>query len=517
MQGEQPVSEGRRKFLQNLALSPVLANPALIALGSNEFFPQLVKSLRSVEDYVRPTIQQLSRQIRDRAISPVELTRDCLARIEKLNPTLNAFITVMSDSALAEARRAEQEILRGEWRGPLHGIPIGLKDILDTAGVRTTAASALFKNRIPAEDAEVVRRLRAAGAIISGKQNLHEFAYGGSSMISFFGEVHNPWDATRLAGGSSGGSAASVATALGFAAVGTDTAGSIRLPAAYCGVVGLKPTYGRMSARGVVPLSWSYDHVGPIANSVYDAALMLQVLAGYDAADPASIDAPVPDFTAAIAQPVAQLTPKLRIGVPRAFFFDDLHPEIAAAIEKAIELFRELHAEIRDVKLEVSTDRTLASAEAYAYHEPFVARSPELYQPATLARIQSGANVSTPDALRASRDLQASRHAIRKIFDEVDVLLTPTVPIPPPVIADLLKHPDNLRPQELIMLRNTRPFNVWGIPAISVPCGFTGDGLPIGLQLAAAPWREDVVLQAAHAYEQATDWHKRMPGLLKTT
>ena len=516
MQGEQPASESRRKFLQNLALSPVLANPALIALGSNEFFPQLVKSLRSVEDYVRPTIQQLSRQIRDRAISPVELTRDCLARIEKLNPTLNAFITVMSDSALAEARRAEQEILRGEWRGPLHGIPIGLKDILDTAGVRTTAASALFKNRIPTEDAEVVRRLRVAGAIISGKQNLHEFAYGGSSMISLFGEVHNPWDATRLAGGSSGGSAASVATALGFAAVGTDTAGSIRLPAAYCGVVGLKPTYGRVSARGVVPLSWSYDHVGPIANSVYDAALMLQVLAGYDAADPASIDAPVPDFTAAIAQPVAQLTPKLRIGVLRAFFFDDLHPEIAAAIEKAIELFRELHAEIRDVKLEVSTDRTLASAEAYAYHELFVARSPELYQPATLARIQSGAYVSTPDALRASRDLQASRHAIRKIFDEVDVLLTPTVPIPPPVIADLLKHPDNLRPQELIMLRNTRPFNVWGIPAISVPCGFTGDGLPIGLQLAAAPWREDVVLQAAHAYEQATDWHKRMPDPLRT-
>ena len=457
------------------------------------------------------TIHELSRTIRDRSISPVELTRDCLARIEKLNPTLNAFITVMADSALDRARRAEQEIFRGEWRGPLHGIPIGLKDILDTAGVRTTAASALYKDRIPDEDAEVVRRLRAAGAIILGKQNLHEFAYGGSSIISFFGEVHNPWDTMRLAGGSSGGSAASVAAGLGFAAVGTDTAGSIRLPAAYCGVVGLKPTYGRVSARGVVPLSWSFDHVGPIASSVFDAALMLQVLAGYDPTDPASIDAPVPDFVAAIAQLIAQPTPKLRIGVPRAFFFDDLHPEIAAAIEKAIELFRELHAEIRDVKLEVSTDRTLASAEAYAYHESFVARSPELYQPATLGRIQSGANISASNALRASRDLQASRHAIRKIFDEVDVLLTPTVPIPPPVIADLREHPDNLRPQELIMLRNTRPFNVWGIPTISIPCGFAKDGLPIGLQLAAAPWREDVVLQAAHAYEQATEWHKKMP------
>jgi aspartyl-tRNA(Asn)/glutamyl-tRNA(Gln) amidotransferase subunit A len=512
MQAKQPPSESRRKFLRNLALSPVLANPTLLALGSNEFFPQPVKSLRSVEDPVRPTIQQLSRQIRDRAISPVELTRDCLARIENLNPKLNAFITVLADSALDQARRAEQEIHSGNYRGPLHGIPIGLKDLIDTAGPRTTAASAQFKDRISTEDAEVVRRLRAAGAIILGKQNLHEFAYGGSSMISFFGEVHNPWDTSRITGGSSGGSAASVAAGLGFSAVGSDTAGSIRLPAAYCGVVGLKPTYGRVSARGVVPLSWSYDHVGPLANSVYDTALMLQALAGYDPADPASIDAPVPDFVTAIASP----TPKLRIGVPRAFFFDDLHPEIAAAIEKAIAIFRELHTEIREVKLEVSTDRKLASAEAYAYHESFVASSPELYQSATLARIQSGAKISAADALRASRDLQASRHAIRKTFDEdeVGVLLTPTVPIPPPVIAELQKHPDNLRPQELIMLRNTRPFNVWGIPTISVPCGFTKDGLPIGLQLAAAPWREDVLLQTAHAYEQATEWHKKMPSLI---
>jgi aspartyl-tRNA(Asn)/glutamyl-tRNA(Gln) amidotransferase subunit A len=504
MQGKQATSESRRKFLRNLALGPVLANPTLIALGNNEFFPQPVKSVRSAEAHVRPTIQQLSRQIRDHAISPVELTRDCLARIESLNPKLNAFITVLADSALDQAHRAGQEIHRGNYRGPLHGIPIGLKDILDTAGIRTTAASAQYKDRIPAEDAEVVRRLRAAGAIILGKQNLHEFAYGGSSLISFFGEIHNPWDISRITGGSSGGSAASVASGLGFAAVGTDTAGSIRLPAAYCGVVGLKPTYGRVSARGVVPLSWSYDHVGPIANCVDDAALMLQVLAGYDAGDPASLDAPVPEF----ASHLDQLPSKLRIGVPRAFFFDDLNPEIAAAVEKAIQFFRELRAGIRDdVKLEISTDRTLASAEAYAFHQPLVARSPELYQPATLTRIKSGENVAAADALRASRDLQANRHAIRKIFDEADILLTPTVPIPPPGIQELSEHPEKLRPQELLMLRNTRPFNVWGIPAISVPCGFTKDGLPIGLQLAAAPWREDLLLQVAHAYEQATEWH----------
>jgi aspartyl-tRNA(Asn)/glutamyl-tRNA(Gln) amidotransferase subunit A len=458
------------------------------------------------------TIYELSRKIRDRSVSPVELTHDCLDRIEKLNPTLNAFITVTAESALDRARLAEREVYRGHYLGPLHGIPIGLKDIIDVAGVPTTAASALFStppnDRLPTEDAQVVRRLRCGGAIILGKQNLHEFAYGGSSMISFFGEVHNPWEPTRIAGGSSGGSAASVAAGLGFAAVGTDTAGSIRLPAAYCGVVGLKPTYGRISTRGVVPLSSSYDHVGPLTTTVYDAALMAQVMSDYDSANPCA-DKPVPSLISAFDE----LPANLRVGVPRPFFFDDLHPEIANAIEKAIDIFRQLHAEIRDIKLEVSTDRTLASAEAYAYHKGFADRSPELYQTATLARIQSGAHISAPDALHASRDLQASRQAIHEIFNEVDVLLTPTVPIPPPLIAELRAHPENLRAQELLMLRNTRPFNVWGIPTISVPCGFTTDGLPIGLQLAAAPWRGIVLLQAAQAYEQATQWHKKRPRL----
>ncbi len=471
---------------------------------------------------VTTTIQELSQKIRDREVSPVELTRDCLARIDERNPTLNAYITVMADSAMADAVRAEQEILRGDDRGPLHGIPIGLKDIIDTAGVRTTAASALFKDRIPTEDAEVVRRLRSAGAIVLGKQNLHEFAYGGSSMISFFGEIHNPRDTSRIAAGSSGGSAASVAAGLGSAAVGTDTAGSVRLPAAYCGVVGFKPTYGRVSARGVIPLSWSYDHVGPITNSVYDAALMIQALAGYDSADraivePASTDSVPLNAAENFAIGIAEFPPKLRIGVPREFFFDDLHPEIADATEKAIEVFRQLKTEIREVeireiKLEVPTDRTLSSAESYAYHEQYLANSANLYQPATLARIQSGAKISTASALRASRELLACRHAISKTFDTVDVLLTPTVPIPPPAVADLREHPESLRQQELLMLRNTRPFNVWGIPAISVPCGVTDDGLPIGLQLAAAAWREELLLQAAHAYERATDWHSRLSG-----
>ncbi len=455
---------------------------------------------------MRATIQQLSERIRSRAVSPLEVTRDCLERVEKLNPRLNAFITVTADAALTDARRAEEEIQRGNYRGPLHGIPIGLKDIVDTAGTLTTAASAQYKERIPTEDAEVVRRLRAAGAIILGKQNLHEFAYGGSSMISFYGEVHNPWNSSHIAGGSSGGSAASVAANLGYAAIGTDTAGSIRLPAAYCGVVGLKPTYGRVSARGVVPLSWSYDHIGPITKSVYDAALMLQVVAGYDRGDPASSDSPAPDFVTNIGH----LPSILRIGVARAYFFDELDPEVTTAVEKTIEVFRELRAEIReDVKLEISTDRTLSSAESFAFHRSMVMHSPELYQPATLTRIKSGENVTSADIERGKRELASVRDPICKTFEEVDVLLTPTVAIPPPRIDELQKHPESLRPAELLMLRNTRPFNVWGIPAISGPCGFSRDGLPIGLQLAAAPWREDLLLRVAHAYEQATEWHAR--------
>ena len=454
---------------------------------------------------MNPTIKSLCRGIRAREISPAELTRDCLARIERLNPKLNAFITVLAESALDQARRAEQEIFRGQYRGPLHGIPIGLKDIIDTADARTTAGSALFKNRTPAEDAEVVRRLRAAGAVILGKQNLHEFAYGGSSMISYFGEVHNPWDTSRIAGGSSGGSAASVAAGLGYAAIGTDTAGSVRLPAAYCGVVGLKPTFGRVSTLGVIPLSQSYDHVGAITNCVCDAGLVGQVLAGHDPDDATTADVPITDYTCDLDE----LLPPLRIGIPRAFFFDELDPEVGAAVGKAIAVFRELGCEIRDeVRIEVSTDRTLASAEAYAYHKDFVARSPELYQPATLARIKSGENLPDAEVERARQELAASRAAIGKVFDEIDVLLTPTVPIPPPSIAALKENPEKLRPMELVMLRNTRPFNVWGIPAISIPCGFTKDGMPIGLQLATAPWKPDI-LHVAHAYEQATEWHKK--------
>jgi len=456
------------------------------------------------------SIFEISQRLRNRELSPVELTKNCLAKIEKLNPVLNAFITVTADLALEQARRAEAEIQRGQWRGPLHGIPLGLKDIVDTAGIRTTAASALFKDRIPTQDAEVVRRLKHAGAVLLGKQNLHEFAYGGSSMISDYGEVHNPWNPTHIAGGSSGGSAAAVAAGLGFGAIGSDTAGSIREPAAQCGVVGIKPTYGRVSARGVVPLSSSLDHVGPIARTVSDVAVLLQVLAGFDPEDRNSVDLPVPDYLAALQ---VGIRPS-RIGVPRKFFYENLDSEVASAVQHALDVLKNLGCELREIDLYVPTDRTLQIAESYAYHRDFVGRSPGLYQPETLRRIRSGEKISDPQVEIARRDLAKARSEIQSVFSNLDFIATPAVPIPAPTIADLKQNPDLLRPRELVLLRNTRPFNVWGIPAISVPCGFTNAGLPIGLQIAGPPWSEAAVLQLAYAYEQATDWHKREPNLV---
>ena len=457
------------------------------------------------------SIAETAEQLRKGELSPVELTKNCLAQIEKLNPTLNAFITVTGGLALAQARDAEAEIARGNWRGQLHGIPLAMKDLIDTAGVRTTAASALYKDRVPAEDAEIVRRLKAAGAVLLGKQNLHECAYGGSSMISYYGEVHNPWDAARIAGGSSGGSAASVAAGLGYGAIGTDTAGSVREPAALCGIVGLKPTYGRVSVRGVIPLSLSLDHVGPITRTVSDAAVMLQAIAGYDGGDANSANIPVADYMASLREPWKPA----KIGVPRKFFYEDLDPEIAFAVEQAIGILQGLADNLVEIEMDVPTDRTVQTAEAYAYHAEFVSRSPELYQPETLRRICRGEEITAAEFEHHRQDLKRIRSEIHRVFDKVDVLVTPTTPVPAPAIDELKQNPDLLRPRELLLLRNTRPVNVWGLPAISIPCGFTSAGLPIGLQIIGPQWREDRVLQLAHAYEQATDWHKRCPKLVE--
>ena len=446
-------------------------------------------------------IAELAELLKTGQISSVELTNDCLSRIEKLNPAVNAFITITANSALAHAREADAEIRRGQWRGPLHGIPLGLKDLIDTAEVLTTAASAVFKDRVPKQDADIVSRLKAAGAVLIGKQNLHEFAYGGSSLVSYYGDVRNPWNVEHIAGGSSGGSAAAVAAGLCYGAIGTDTAGSIREPAALCGVVGLKPTYGRVSVRGVIPLSASLDHVGPIARTVEDVTIILRAIEGgqFDGSDDVK-------FSALGIKP-------LRIGVPRKFFYEGLDPEVESAVEEALSVLQSLGHEIREIDLTVPQDRTLQSGEAYAYHADLAARSPELYQAETLRRIRSGENISPADILRCREELQQTRRDIKKIFEKIDVLVTPTTPIPAPLIANLKKDPDSLRPCEILLLQNTRPANVWGLPAISLPCGFTNAGLPIGLQIIGAHWAEATVLQLAYEYEQATAWRKREPTL----
>src|SRR5579864_6508736 len=458
-------------------------------------------------DLANLDLREAAELIRTKKVSPVELTKACLARIDALNSTLNCFITVTAEAALAQARAAESEVMKGKWRGPLHGVPIALKDLFDTAGVKTTAGSGVFKDRIPNEDAEVVRRLKDAGAVLLGKTNMQEFAFGGSSLVSYFGAVRNPWGVTHIAGGSSGGSAAAVAAGLCYGALGSDTAGSVRIPASHCGIVGLKPTYALVSIRGVIPLSWSLDHVGPMARTVADTAALLQAIAGYDAQDVTSEEMKIPDYSQALRANVSSL----RIGMPRDFFFADLDPEVDAAMKDALTVLGKLTAGIRDVPLAASTMESLRdvvrAAEAYAYHREYVTKTPELYQPLTLKRIRAGADVTTPAYIQGRRDLAQVRRTAEKWFESVDVLVTPTLPIPPALISD--PRADDILPA----VRNTSPFDVIGWPAISLPCGFTSQGLPIGLQIVGPNGGESVVFQLAHAYEQATEWHKRRPQL----
>jgi aspartyl-tRNA(Asn)/glutamyl-tRNA(Gln) amidotransferase subunit A len=444
------------------------------------------------------TISELSELIRTKQVSPVEVTKLMLQRIERLNPTLNAYITVTPDLAMTAAREAEAEIHRGSWRGPLHGVPIGVKDLFDTAGVKTTAASDLFKDRISNQDAEVVRKLKAAGAVLLGKHNMHEFAYGCSSTVSAFGPVRNPWNLEHSAGGSSGGTAAAIAAGLCFGGLGSDTGGSIREPAGYCGIVGLKPTYGLVSVDGVIPLARSLDHVGPMTRSVEDAAIMLRAIATYD----------------------ERSISKLRVGIPRVFYFESLDPEIEAATNDAIIVLTKLVSSVEEVTTVPTNDiasRTLIGFEAYSVHADAVAKTPERYQPPTLTLLRAGAQISESDGLRAQQEVVHLRQEILKTFESVDVIITPTVPIPPPTIAAFdaaysnPAAPATVSDIRRLPLRNTAPFNKYSIPTISIPCGFTRDGLPIGLQISGPPGGEAIVLQLAEAYEQSTDWHKKHP------
>jgi aspartyl-tRNA(Asn)/glutamyl-tRNA(Gln) amidotransferase subunit A len=456
------------------------------------------------------SISEAAELLRQKKISPVDLTDACLDRIERLNPVLNAFITVTRESAMAGARVAEDEIQRGQWRGPLHGIPIGLKDLIDTAGVRTTCGSALFADRIPTEDAFVVERLKRAGAVLLGKQNLQEFAYGGTSASSHYGAVHNPWNPKHIAGGSSGGSAAAVAAGMCFGAIGSDTGGSIREPAAFCGVVGLKPTYGRVSTRGVFPLSWSLDHVGPICRNVLDAALMLEAIAGYDALDPTCVDWPIDPYANALSSKT-DFRRGLRIGVARQPFFEDLDADIELAINEAIEVIRKISLSVTEVDLP-SVPTAVQAPEVYAVHKNYYANSPELYRPWMRERLAQAATADTSAYVADRFALERVRRTVNDVFTEVDLLITPTTPVPPITIEEASNMSPN--PAGEIWLRNTRPFNAYGLPTISIPCGFTRAGLPIGLQIAGPRFGEGRALAFAHAFEQATDWHKRAPTVL---
>ncbi len=464
------------------------------------------RSLAQSTDPTELSIAEAGRLIRSRDLSPVDLVRAYLRRIARLDRRLNAFITLTDEPALSRAQELETELANGSWRGPLHGIPIAVKDNIDTAGALTTAASAVFADRIPNEDAQVVTQLKEGGAIILGKLNMHEFAFGATSAVTHFGPVHNPWNLDRIPGGSSGGSGAAVAARLCAGALGTDTGGSIRIPAAHCGIVGFKPTYGLASMRGIVPLSVSLDHVGPMCRTVGDAAVMLQALVGYDPRDIASIRLDVPNYSSALQS----RTSRLRLGVPRAPFYEEVDAEILDAVTGALSVLNELTASTQEVVLPPRPETTPTFVEAYEYHSDYLDDKRELYGTITLERILRGSDVPATDYAELLYQLKLGRKAIARVFDEVDLLITPTVAQLPVTIETALESYAEVTPA---LIRNTMPFNSYGIPSISIPCGFSRDGLPIGLQISGRALGEIDVLALAHAYEQATDWHERKPPL----
>ena len=467
------------------------------------------------ESLLQLSLAELSGRVRRREISPVEIVRETLERIDRLGPRLNSYITVTGEQAAAEARRAEGEIQKGNYRGPLHGLPIAVKDIFDTRGVRTTAGSKILRDRVPDHDATVVARLRRAGAVLIGKANMHEFSYGVTSDNPHYGPVRNPWDPRRIPGGSSGGSGAAVAASLCAASLGSDTGGSIRIPAAACGVVGLKPTYGRVSRHGAVPFAWSLDHVGPIARTAEDAALMLNVLAGRDAKDRTSSRRPVPDYARALRAPVRGL----RLGIPRNFFFEHVDPEILSAVRAAIQALERLGARSVPVSLPHLEHCAAAAAqitlvEAASYHERNLRVRAQDYGDDVRLRLYAAGNFLATDYVKSQRARTLLRQAMAEAFKQADVIVTPTLPAFPPPIKEYFVRSGDMREHVIdAFIRFNNPFNLTGLPAVSVPCGFGSAGLPVGLQIVGKPFDEAGVLRLAHAYQTQTDWHKKRPAL----
>ncbi len=460
------------------------------------------------------SVARASRALHTGAVSALELTEAYLSRIRALDSRYNAYITVCEARARDDARAATEELAAGRSRGPLHGIPIGLKDLYETAGIRTTGGGKIHAAFVPERDSTVARRLREAGTVLLGKLNTHEYAYGVTTNNPHYGATRNPWNPEHIPGGSSGGSGAAIAAGLATATMGTDTGGSIRMPASVCGVVGLKPTYGRVSKAGVLPLSYLFDHAGPITRTVEDAALMLNAIAGYDPTDATTVRIPVDDYCAGLHAGVRGL----RIGVPRAYFYDHLDDEVAAAVDAALADLVRLGAEVRDVTIpdvaaQVSALIGLVLAEAQQIHADALRTRPDDFGADVRALLTS----PSPDVATVMHGLRARDAlgvAMRSALEAVDLLVTATTPIVAARIGqETIRYGGLDEPVFNAMIRCTLPFNASGFPALSLPCGFTRSGLPVGLQLVGRPFDELTVLRAGRAYEQATPWHTRVPQL----
>jgi aspartyl-tRNA(Asn)/glutamyl-tRNA(Gln) amidotransferase subunit A len=458
------------------------------------------------------SVSQIGKLIAQRKVSPVEVLRSLLERIDRLDKSINAYITLTADKADQAALQAEKEILGGHYRGPFHGVPVAIKDIVKTKGVRTTCGSKVLAENVPEDDATIVESLKQAGAVIVGKLNMHELALGGTTINPHFGPTRNPWDLDRIPGGSSGGSGAAVASSLCFASIGTDGAGSVRIPSALCGIVGLKPTYGRVSRNGAIPFtSWSLDHVGPMTKSVEDSALMLAILSGFDPRDPTTADVPVPDYSQSLTGSVDGL----KLGVPREYFTESIDQEVRESFHQAIRVMADFGARVEEVSLPhvsyaLAVFWGVSLPEVAGYHGDGIEVRPQDYGADVRDIIRAGRCIPAGDYIRAQRARRVIMADFRQAFQRVDAILTPTVPFPAPTIQGEL-NPQTSRGLDLIRL--TCPFNLTGLPAISVPCGFSAEGLPIGLQIAGRPFDEGLVLRVAHAYEQNTPWHKSHPNV----
>lgn len=453
------------------------------------------------------TLAQTARALKARTFSPVELLEATLERIRIWNPALDAFVLLTEARAREDAERAHREIAAGQWRGPMHGVPYGLKDIIDTAGIRTTCHSRLLLENVPAKDAHVAALLHQAGGVLMGKMATHEFATGGPAFDLPFPPARNPWDRACFTGGSSSGSGAAVASGMLPLALGTDTGGSIRLPAAYCGIAGIKPSYGRVSRRGVAPLSFSLDHIGPLCWTVEDCALSLGVLAGFDAADPGSADLPVPDYAGLLEGGVSGMS----IGYVR-HFGEGASDDMTAGIEAALAELSRLGARIVEIELPPmavfqAAYRAICGAEAFAVHAQDLRTRPHMYARITRERLMVGAFVTGADYVQGQRMRRELTAKVDRALESVDLLACAAIPVPAPRLEDVDTSP--LRYSAPI----TVPFNITGHPALSLCCGFGKGGLPLALQLAGRPFDESRVLRAGHAYERATRWRERRPAI----